>query len=530
MSVSTLSRPIQIALAVSGRILQPRPYFVTLTLYLVAMWFLRLWLFPAGSADDAEQLFFAQSFELGYKAGQPPLYTWIVWSAEQVFGVSLGLVVAIKYGFIWLTHLLAFILGRQLTNSSRWGVLTSLCLFAIYYLAWDSILNYSQTVLIAALAFAGVAAVRAIVRNGSASAAVTLGLIVGVGIMTKYNFALFSVALIGAALLDRRGRGTLIGRGGVFGLIAAALISLPHLVWLITGHVSGAALTQAVPAMSATDGSAFAWGPFLAARGVGLLDTLEATVSILLPFLVIWLIFFPRSARRIGSAAGETVTADLRLMERIFGLFLLQVLLLVAVAGMTEVRNHWFIVLVPFVAYAVLRTAAVYGDPADPRPLACSAVLLMLACAVTVGIATAAILEKQTCFECDMVIPYDKVAENLKSRGFSRGNVFASDQPSQIAGNLRPYFPGAQLNSLVFSAYQPPEPKKSTGCLAIWMAATDTVQSTVTNANSLRQWLGLSDEESRLRNGQFDIEIANGRRQTYGYILIGESDLVGVCK
>ena len=530
MSVSTLSRPIQIALAVSGRILQPRPYFVTLTLYLVAMWFLRLWLFPAGSADDAEQLFFAQSFELGYKAGQPPLYTWIVWSAEQVFGVSLGLVVAIKYGFIWLTHLLAFILGRQLTNSSRWGVLTSLSLFAIYYLAWDSILNYSQTVLIAALAFAGVAAVRAIVRNGSASAAVTLGLIVGVGIMTKYNFALFSVALIGAALLNRRGRGTLIGRGGVFGLIAAALISLPHLVWLITGHVSGAALTQAVPAMSATDGSAFAWGPFLAARGVGLLDTLEATVSILLPFLVIWLIFFPRSTRRIGPAAGEDIIADLRLMERIFGLFLLQVLLLVAVAGMTEVRNHWFIVLAPCIAYATTRTAAVYGDSAGLRTRCYSTVMLFLAFVVLIGLGAYAVVEKQTCVECDMVIPYGHVAEKLNARGFRNGLIFTSDQPAQVAGNLRPYLSGSKFKSLIFPSYNPSANDLSLACLAVWLAATNKTPSTVTNSNILREKLGLSPTEISQRSGQFEVAIAQGSRQTYAYILVRKHESIGNCK
>jgi len=513
---------------VGGALLSPVTYHVALATYFVGLWFLRLWLFPAGSADDAEQLFLAQSFELGYKPGQPPLYTWIVWLAEQAFGTSLGLVVAIKYVFLWATHVLAFELARRVTNSAHWGAFAGLGVFGIYYLSWDSTINYSQTVLIAALAMAGVIAARAVVRRGTVAACIALGLIVGIGIANKYNFGLFGLALVGAVLLDAEGRRAFIGKGGVAFVIALVAVPLPHFVWLLTGAVDSADLAAAVPA-AASDGDA-GWRAMLMPRLYGLLDTVEAVLSILMPFLVFWLIFFPRAALHIGPAAGEDALIDLRLIERLLLIFVGLVLLMVAAAGLTEVRNHWFIVIAPFVAYATLRTAIVYGDPASRRAHGFAATMALLAVAVMIGLTARSVKETADCDKCKMVVPYEQLAEALREAGFDGGTLLAADQPVQVAGNLRPYLPDARFESLYFPDYRPPENETPGECLAVWLEGNPSSPTAGAMASQLRRRFGVEIDDPVVTLRRLEVAIDEDNRQSYAYFLIEDDSKQSACK
>ena len=49
-------------------------------------WFLRSFVFAGVGPDDAEQLIFSQSFDLGYSTGNPPLITCLVILFQQIFG------------------------------------------------------------------------------------------------------------------------------------------------------------------------------------------------------------------------------------------------------------------------------------------------------------------------------------------------------------------------------------------------------------------------------------------------------------
>ena len=78
--------------ALTGRIIAAGPgrLAVALATYVTVLLVLRLTLFPGGSDDDAEILYYTQSWALAYKTGQPPLYAWLTRAAEAVMGPTMG--------------------------------------------------------------------------------------------------------------------------------------------------------------------------------------------------------------------------------------------------------------------------------------------------------------------------------------------------------------------------------------------------------------------------------------------------------
>ena len=80
MTASTAPR------ALSSRLPWTHPlfWFAAISLAHVAM---RLLASPALKWDEAEQILWTQELALGY-GPQPPLYTWLQWAMNQVFGPS----------------------------------------------------------------------------------------------------------------------------------------------------------------------------------------------------------------------------------------------------------------------------------------------------------------------------------------------------------------------------------------------------------------------------------------------------------
>jgi len=78
MTASTAPR------ALSSRLPWTHPlfWFAAISLAHVAM---RLLASPALKWDEAEQILWTQELALGY-GPQPPLYTWLQWAMNQVFG------------------------------------------------------------------------------------------------------------------------------------------------------------------------------------------------------------------------------------------------------------------------------------------------------------------------------------------------------------------------------------------------------------------------------------------------------------
>lgn len=504
----------------------PRGFAIFIGLYLGVLFMLRITLFPGASEDDAETLFLAQSLEGGYKPGQPPLYIWAAYGLTQMFGPALPVVVTLKFVCLGAIYLLTYRLAHLFTGDGLWAAVAGVSVLGMYYLSWDAVLNYSQTVLLAALA---VAFVLALVRIASADTGwppfIFLAAVAGTGTMTKYNFAILMVAVLTAGLMDRDLRGKLISARGLAAALIAIAIVLPHVAWVLGGGVQTVEIASTVPA---TDGAA-------ARRLSALVDMAEAIVSVLSPLLILLVLFFPRSAWR----AEEVDNARLRwrqLCERAFWFLLTFIMAVVFASGVAEVRNHWFIVLAPFPAYAVLRISAVYPLPPSGQVTGRLAgfvcLLAVLGLAVGIGVTTRALTLPASCDKCKMVVPYAQLAERLIEAGFTGGTVYVHDYPTQVGGNLRRFFPDSRFISYKYQSYTPPPRNTEAGqCLAVWLLGADG-QSPSMDAmlGQLQGHLGVSPSpEDHMRT--IDVTLPNRDRPlTYGYILINELVRQGACR
>ena len=504
----------------------PRGITLTVVLYLAVIFTLRMILFPGASEDDAETLFLAQSLEGGYKPGQPPLYIWLTYGLTQVFGPALPVVLALKFFCLVAIYVLTHRLAYLFTGDGRWAAVATLAVLGIYYLSWDAVLNYSQTVLLAALALAFV---HAVVRLGDKPSSswltwIGFGVITAAGVLTKYNFAILALAVLAAAMMDPDLRGKLLGPKGLLAALVTAGIVLPHGIWLLNGGLSGESIASTLP----TSGGA------LTTRILGVWDMVVAVVSVLSPLLVLLVFFFPRAAWKTGER-DESRIRWRRLCERSFWLLMVLMTAAVLISGVTEVRNHWFIVLIPFPAYAVLRIAAAYpqrsGEKISARVAGFVCVLAALGLAVGVGVTMRALTLPAKCTKCKMVVPYTQLADGLREAGFSGGTVYAHDYPTQVGGNLRRFFPESRFISYKFQAYAPPPRNTDNGqCLAVWLLGAGG-QSPTADAvlGQLHQRMGVTPSSDDVMS-IIDVELT-GRAEplSYGYILIDDVARQGAC-
>ena len=88
---------------------------------------------PALKWDEAEQMLWSQQLALGY-GSQPPLYTWLQWLANQVFGPSVLALSALKHALLALSFALMYRAGRALLDErgAFWASASMLLLPPLY--------------------------------------------------------------------------------------------------------------------------------------------------------------------------------------------------------------------------------------------------------------------------------------------------------------------------------------------------------------------------------------------------------------
>ena len=119
-------------------------------IYLAVLFVLRVALFPSASADDAEQLIYAQTWAWGHKANKPPLFTWLVILSKYLFGVCVFAVEAVKFVYLFLLYGFLSFASYLIVKDRLYSMLCGLSLVGIYHVGWDVLMNYSNTALMGA--------------------------------------------------------------------------------------------------------------------------------------------------------------------------------------------------------------------------------------------------------------------------------------------------------------------------------------------------------------------------------------------
>jgi len=432
-----------------------RGFWILLAGYLAIHAALRLWASPNIGTDDVEQALFAQYWAWGYNPPQPPLFTWLLLVAYTLFGTGVLAHVAVKYATLGVTYALAYACARRLIASQTLAVLATLSLVLIYDFGWGVHTGVTHSLTLSAAVFGTLLATVRLVERRRTLDYLLLGLAIGLGLLTKYSYGVFVAPLLGACLLVRPIRGAVLDRRMILGLGLAALIFLPHGIWMLTVGPNYRTTLAALGVVGARP----SW---LANVGTGLGSLAQATILFLAPFWLVALLLFGPMIRRPAEPARPWLRALAWTLAIALGALALTVLV-AEVTYFKDRRMHAVLLTVPLLLF-------IWLDHRQPEARR----LRWLAGSIGTVVVTAwlalvgqALFEPYTCRRCWLHMPLPAFAETIRQAGFTRGTIVTADE--HLGGNLRLAFPRSRVLTPPYPTLDP-APRGGEGCVLAWHA------------------------------------------------------------
>jgi 4-amino-4-deoxy-L-arabinose transferase-like glycosyltransferase len=436
---------------------RPRQVALIILAYLLVHLGVRLWIGPTLGLDDAEQALFGQQWLPNYRFRAPPLFTWALLATGQLTEVNALAISLLRYGLLAMIAGFSFLTARALIRDPRLAALATFSFAAIYVFGYYSHHDLTHTTVLSAfLAVSWYAFVR-LCERPSLVRYLALGAAFGLGLLGKWNFLMFAIALPLACLTQPRERGLVLNWRILPAALLTAAIALPSALWAIhVGPAAGDGLGTLLgePAHSRLGGIL-----------VGSADLLLAAVVYPLPFLAIFLAVLGPAAWR-GLKASPTPPEPIvsaHLVGMVMAIALGLHWLLVPLAGATNFSER---LLQP-----ALQILPVYLFMLVERGQATDRALNLYAraiAAVAIIAVAARILVQMACpGACRALVPFQDVAQHLSAAGFAgTGTIVVSD--FHVGGNMRVQFPHARVVEVSYPPRVWPPPSGRGQCLVLW--------------------------------------------------------------
>lgn len=442
--------------------LSPTRIIVLIAAYFIVVVAVRVWLFPGVAEDDAEQFYYAQSWALGYKGSQPPLFTWLVKSAESIIGVGVGALFAVKYATLFGFYVFYYLTARLIIEDKMLVAFAAFSPVAFYYIGWDSVVNYSNSLMLATSLAATIFMLFRLRTYGNLGGYAMLGVVIACGLLAKYNFVLSLLPLLIAGLCHPVIRQKLASQKIIVTVIVVVILVIPHGYWAIT-DIEG--LTTVFDASARPWQAADNWA-FGAASGLGKL--IVGMIAFVMPAGAFLALCFARPLIHSRRHTNTTI----RFFEIYFLCYALIMVVLVLLTQATDVQNHWLMGMLPFPLYVFARLDQSVMD-IGLRARQSYLILLCVSSIAVIGVLGGrALLAPETCRKCNFFLPWADISNEITSAGFRNGTIVTFDYPNQISGNLRRYFPNSRVMSARFSPLKSPPAKTPAqepgSCLIIW--------------------------------------------------------------
>lgn len=436
----------------------PAFYWLMLAVYLLAHIVLRLWETPNIGKNDVQEAVAAQGWALGYHPRNPPLHTWLLMSSYAVFGVGTLAHVVLKYVLLGATYGFAFLCARRLIAAPALAGLAALSLTLLTPFAWTVHVALTHTLLLAAVNLATLwSAIRLTEKRRTLDYAL-FGFVIGLGLLTKYSYALFFLPLLAAMLSVAPLRRALADWRVMLSVVIAALMFAPHAEWMLTVRFNF------IEFLADKQRSAEAQ-PYLADLGEGVGAVLLGALSYLGPMALVAVALYVRARKQTASALEGWSKAVPLIAAYGLGLLLLDVVVLRA----TQFEERYFLcalLTAPFILFQWLDRRG--AGEANLKWVA--AVILLVALIGGGGIVGRGLMFHETCDRCWDEMPMTDLNRAIHSAGFSSGSIVADHY--NVAGNLRLSFPDAHV---VAANYRMPEVRSAAAggqCLLVWNART----------------------------------------------------------
>ncbi|KRB51647.1 hypothetical protein ASE04_08865 [Rhizobium sp. Root708] len=435
-----------------------------LALYFTVQFAVRLSL-PSGLRfDESQQAFFSQWLTWGYDS-QPPLYNWIQAIVVALFGLSLATLSATKNLMLFGVYASYYTLARSLMRNKALAVVAVFSLFTMPQVVWEAQRDLTHSVIeMMMVCLTLLAAVRTI-RKPSYIAYALTGVAIGLGLLTKYNYAVIAAALFIAVAAHPIGRKRILDRRIILTLAIAVLTCLPHALWVVSDIDLATGRTLGIMQQHGSESR-------LAAALKGPLELLWLIVLISAPTCVVLLLIARRSLLVCYKADSE--------WSRFLGIFLLAsfTLLLMLIVGfqMTSLRDRWFVpflFLVPLYICLKLEASGIDGNRLAMRFLPVAMIVMVLVpCALLVRVNLSGLLHSYEAYN----VPYATFVRTLLAEENKAPALVLTDdwKPS---GNLKLQLPKVPVMSLYFGNlrttydWQPDKP-----VLLVWEGGTTAPQ------------------------------------------------------
>lgn len=407
--------------------------------------------------DDAKENIFTQSFEWGYLPNNPPLYEWTLGAVQLVTGPTLISFLIVKYALLMATVAFLFLAGRRIFEDDKKAAITVFSASLLYQLGY----NYHQAfthslMVIAATAFALWAFVQ-LCQERRLKDYLLFGLALGLGLLSKYNFAGFMIVLLGSAMLVPATRKVLLDLRFLLTLELAVLIPGVHFIWLwqhkdLFAQYTGMAL------------DAESTGYFSRVlEGTG--NALVAVISFYLPIVFV-VLFCCRSA--FGQLVKHWRSENPYLLVAAFSFFIAAALIFAGVifTGFSGVSERY---VIPFLLpsfFALM--AAVFAGLDDRRTRVwLGATAGLVGVIAIVRFMNIFFASEPFCDDCQRWRPFAGLGEQIAAAEFDPQGIYIAYEEN-TAGNLRRLLPEADVRSINLLFYQPVKEDALRPCYFVW--------------------------------------------------------------
>lgn len=378
--------------------------------------------------DESEQLILTQKFAWGY-GSQPPLYTWLQMFFFKTFGVSIFALALLKNLLLLTIYIFTYFNVRFVTRSTLVGILGAISLLFIPQVAWESQRDLTHSVLASALVTITLF-VFLRMRENVGRDYVTLGICLGLGLLSKYNYAAFFFGLVLAAATLTEFRGRILNKRIFLSLAICFFILLPHLQWALANR---AALASTAYKFNQQTGQ-----QFFSDVAVGLGRLFGAVLVHVGPFAAIFMALF---YQQIFFTASSPTNNFARLLMRQYLFVLAGLVGAVLVLHVTGFKDRWFapiFISLPLLAFSL--TQNWIQPPQKKSLLVLGSVIALAVCLIIPG----RILFAENLTRVPLLnAPFRKMRGEM-ARQIPRGALVLAEN-KWIGGNLRLLLPGQNI-------------------------------------------------------------------------------------
>ena len=297
-----------------------KKFFLILGLYYILQIIIKI-NYGGVEYDDAEQFILSQHISLYYTNAQPPLYNWIQYIFFKIFGLNIFALALFKHILLFMIFYSYYILARELNLSKNRSILASSLLFLLPQISWGAEFKLTHSVLLLLVSIWTMIYILKLIKNPSYKNAIIFGIIMALGILSKYSYILLLLAIFIVLILDYKE--LIFSRYILLSIIVSAILVMPHLIAFIS-HIDE--VVNSI--MSKTDKN----------LGIihGFISLIKSTFAFMAPIFIIFGVMFLKDRYIFNKI-------DFNFLEKIVLIIFVLIAFFILAGVFDDFKERWFL-------------------------------------------------------------------------------------------------------------------------------------------------------------------------------------------